>query len=54
LAARGANVIVNYFKNKEAADKVVEEILHDVLNELYYSKEKKKGTHNNSYRHKCP
>src|ERR671932_907168 len=26
LAARGANVIVNYFKNKEAADKVVEEI----------------------------
>ena len=53
MAARGANVIVNYFKNKEAADKVVEEILHDVLNELYYSKEKKKGTHNNSYRHKC-
>jgi 3-oxoacyl-[acyl-carrier protein] reductase len=26
LAARGANVIVNYFKNKDAADKVVEEI----------------------------
>ena len=26
LAARGANVIVNYFSNKEAADKVVEEI----------------------------
>jgi hypothetical protein len=49
LAARGASVIVNYFKNKEAADKVVEEILHDVLNELYYSKGKKKGTHNNSY-----
>jgi hypothetical protein len=41
LAARGASVIVNYFSNKEAADKVVEEILHDVLNELYYSKGKK-------------
>jgi 3-oxoacyl-[acyl-carrier protein] reductase len=26
LAARGANVIVNYFKNKDVADKVVEEI----------------------------
>jgi 3-oxoacyl-[acyl-carrier protein] reductase len=26
LAARDANVIVNYFDNKEAADKVVEEI----------------------------
>jgi 3-oxoacyl-[acyl-carrier protein] reductase len=26
LAARGANVIVNYFSNKEAADKVVEDI----------------------------
>jgi 3-oxoacyl-[acyl-carrier protein] reductase len=26
LAARGANVIVNYFSNKEAADKVVEQI----------------------------
>jgi 3-oxoacyl-[acyl-carrier protein] reductase len=26
LTARGANVIVNYFKNKEAADRVVEEI----------------------------
>jgi 3-oxoacyl-[acyl-carrier protein] reductase len=26
LAARGANVIVNYFKNKDTADKVVEEI----------------------------
>ena len=26
FAARGANVIVNYFKNKGAADKVVEEI----------------------------
>jgi hypothetical protein len=26
----------------------VKEILHDVLNELYYSKGKK-GTHNNSY-----
>jgi 3-oxoacyl-[acyl-carrier protein] reductase len=26
LAARGANVIINYFSNKEAADKVVEQI----------------------------
>jgi 3-oxoacyl-[acyl-carrier protein] reductase len=26
LAARGANVIVNYFSNKEAADKVIDEI----------------------------
>ena len=29
LAARGANVIVNYFNNKEAADKVVDEIKKD-------------------------
>jgi 3-oxoacyl-[acyl-carrier protein] reductase len=29
LAARGANVIVNYFKNKDVADKVVEEINKD-------------------------
>lgn len=29
LAARGANVILNYFKNKEAADKVVREIKAD-------------------------
>jgi NAD(P)-dependent dehydrogenase (short-subunit alcohol dehydrogenase family) len=26
LAARGASVIVNYYNNKEAADKVVQEI----------------------------
>jgi 3-oxoacyl-[acyl-carrier protein] reductase len=26
LAARGANVIVNYYNNKEAADKVIDEI----------------------------
>jgi len=26
LAARGANVIVNYFNNKDASDKVVEQI----------------------------
>jgi 3-oxoacyl-[acyl-carrier protein] reductase len=29
LAARGANVIVNYFKKKEAADELVEEINKD-------------------------